>query len=159
MSTILSRLRTLIDLLSEINTPPAAPPALLGSLDKYSKMLSEAKERGVREERWQNFLAELVNSREEQARKSVDALSEPEFKDFCQVNRIKPIRGKPAKKVKGKVIQKAVRAKKGSKTKPGQPAIPERREPDTVIPAVSGRQATTESILELTQRMKSQATI
>ena len=104
-------------------------------------------------------MAELANCKEEEARKKVDSLSETEFKSFCTVNRIRAAKGKPAKKVKGKIIQKAVAAKKATKTKPAQAAIPAKRDADSVIPAVTARQATTEVILAETIRLKRQATI
>ena len=159
MSSLLSRLKEIIDLLSELNNAPPAPSNLLKAIDGYGKTLTVAKERIREEEKWRDLMAELANRGEEEARRKIDQLSDVEFKAFCSVNRIKAAKGTAAKKVRGKVIQKAVRAKKATKSKPTQLAIPERREPDTIIPAVTARQVTTEAILNQAIRLKSQATI
>ena len=159
MSSLLSRLKEIIDLLSELNNAPPAPSNLLKAIEGYGKTLTVAREKIREEEKWRDLMAELANRGEDEARRKIDHLSDAEFKAFCSVNRIKAVKGTAARKVKGKVIQKAVRAKKANKTKPAQPAIAERRELDTIIPAVTARQATTEAILDQAIRLKSQATI
>ncbi len=156
MTSIRPRLKQLVDLLSEINQPPEPPAALIKALDAYHKAVTTVQDLAQKEEKWRELLAELANSSEESARKKLDQLADADFKLFCAVNKIKAVPGKKAIKVKGKVIQKK---KAATKKKPVQPAIPEVREPDTVIPAVTVRQATTEVILDQAARLKSQATI
>jgi hypothetical protein len=159
MTSIRPRLKQLVDLLSEINQPPEPPAALVKALDAYTKTVTTAQELAQREEKWRELLAELANTSEEAARKKLDQLNDADFKLFCAVNKIKAAQGSKAIKVKGKVTQKKRAGKPATKKKPAQAAIPEIREPDTVIPAASARQATNEVILDQAARLKSQATI
>jgi len=159
MTSIRPRLKHLVDLLSEINQPPEPPAAFVKALDAYTKTVAAAQEAVQKEEKWRELLAELANTAEELARKKLDQLTDADFKLFCSVNKIKAAKGTKAIKVKGKVTQRKRAAKPATKKKPAQAAIPEIKEPDTVIPEVSVRQATTEVILDQAARLKSQATI
>ena len=159
MTSIRPRLKQLVDLLSEINQPPEPPDAFVKALDAYTKTVATALEAVQKEEKWRELLAELANTTEEVARKKLDQLTDADFKLFCSVNKIKTAKGTKAIKVKGKVTQRKKAGKPAKGNKPAQPAIPEIREPDTVIPAVSVRQATTDVVLDQAARLKSQATI
>ncbi len=159
MTSIRPRLKQLVDLLSEINQPPEPAAALVKALDAYIKIVTTAQELAQKEENWRTLLAELANVPEELARKKLDQLTDVDFKIFCAVNKIKTAKGTRSRTVRGKVIQKKKAGKPATKKKPAQPSIPEVREPDTVIPALSARQATTEVILDQAARLKSQATI
>ena len=159
MTSIRPRLKQLVDLLSEINQPPEPPATLVKALDAYHKAVTTAQDLAQKEEKWRELLADLANSSEDAARKKLDLLTDADFKVFCTVNKIKAASGKKAIKVKGKVTQKKKAGKPATKKKAAQQAIPEIREPDTVIPAVTGRQATTDVILDQAARLKSQATI
>lgn len=159
MSTIRNKLKEVIDILSELNVAPEPSVPFLKAIDAYIKTLKEAKYRNAKEEASRDLFAELVNVDTEAARQKLDRLTDAEFKNFCAINRIKSVKGKKEKRVKGKVIQKAVKAKAATKKKPAQPAIPEKCEPDTVIPAQTDREATTEAVLNLAFQLKNQSTI
>jgi len=159
MSTIRNKLKEVIDILSELNVAPEPSAPFLKAIDVYIKTLKEAKERYAKEEASRDLFAELVNVDTEAAKQKLDRLTEVEFKSFCIINRIKSVKGKKEQRVKGKVIQKAVKAKPATKKKPAQPAVPEKRGPDTVIPAQTDREATTEAILNQAFQLKNQSTI
>ncbi len=159
MTSIRPRLKDLVDLLSELNQAPEPPASLVKALDAYARTVAAARDLVQIEEKWRELLAELANSTEESAKKKLNHLTDADFKAFCQVNKIKPAKGAKLRKVRGKIIQRKKAAKSATKKKPGQAAIPEIREPDTIIPAVSARQATTEVILDQAARLKSQATV
>jgi predicted nuclease of restriction endonuclease-like RecB superfamily len=157
--SIRTLLKEIIDLLSEINDAPAPPATLLNGLKSYGNALTTTLDKLKKNEKWLNLMAELVNNREDEAKRKLDHLSDGDFKVFCEVNKIKVAKGKAGKMVKGKIIQKKVAAKPARGKKLAQPAIPEMREPDTIIPAVTARQATTEAILNRAVSLKNQATI
>jgi len=159
MSTIRSKLKDLLDALSDINDAPSPSSTLLRGLDDYIKSVKAIKQKQEEEETWRDLYAELVNLDETAAQRKLDQLTDTDFKDFCSVHKIKAVKGKGEKRVKGKIIQKAIPAKKATKKKSAQDAVPALREPDSVIPATTARQATTEVILRQVLRLKSQTTI
>jgi hypothetical protein len=154
MSTIRSKLKDLVDALSELNDAPPPTKSLVSALENYLTVLKEAKRKHAEEEASRDLFAELVNVDEILARRRLDQLTDTDFKKFCAINRIKFVKGRKEKRVKGK----AVKAKKAAKGKLAQAAMPEKREPDTIIPAQTERQATTEAILGQALQLKSHAT-
>lgn len=159
MSTLRDRIQNILHILSEIPTPPAAPAALTNALDGYLKTLQAEKAKFDEIERWKDFMAELATKTESSARNTLNQLSDKEFKIFCTIHKIQMQKAKPAKTSKGKVIQKKVAAKKAKGKKPAQAEIPEKRAPDCLTPAVSAKEATTETILDTVLNLKQQGTI
>jgi hypothetical protein len=159
MTTIRPRLKELIDLLSEMNRPPEAPSGLVKALDSYLRLLIAAQKKILEEEKWRNTLAELANMSEQAAKARIDTFTDTEFKAFCTTNRIAMGKARNEKKIKGKTLHKAISFKKATKGNPARMAVPAVKAPDTIIPALTARQVTTENILTHAFRLKSQATI
>ena len=158
MSTLRLKFKELFDVLSELNNPPAPKASLAKEVDAYLKILRDAQKKRLEEEHWRNLLAELVNLGESSIKVKLDQLPEAEFKSFCLINRIQSVKGRKEKIIKGKVIQKAVKATRATKKKPARLATPEIREPNVIIAAQTAREATTESIIGHVLQQKAQAT-